>query len=369
MVNSIDFDENENPNFIDGCNIEGKQGSYIKGKDVIHLDAPEIYFPQNAPLDTEKRELYDILNELFQSGGEGGEWQPPASWIPVPEPGAYDIYMLVQVLIPNKQISIYLADYQGDAGKGAVTYDWGDGTIDIPPPHGDPPSYVIPTHTYAEAGQYLIHLTGSANAYFLRNWDFDDRKFNRGIAGLIIKTGSEIAFRSDYYDHQNYSYNYNNFFGDRSFKHIKIMHPKGVPAEKRETGYFASCAELQKLELVKKISGELTQYTFQECYALKKINDFIDCENVSKIGKYAFANCYRLEDIDFPNCTEITTDAFSQCYNLIRANLPSCTTIGDYGFSQCYNLQKITTADDCAYGKSCFQNCYSLYPRPDGSTN
>ena len=50
-----------------------KKGVHINGKEIIFLDAPEICFPENAPLITEKRELYDILNELFQSGSGGGD--------------------------------------------------------------------------------------------------------------------------------------------------------------------------------------------------------------------------------------------------------------------------------------------------------
>ncbi|MCM1328362.1 MAG: hypothetical protein NC253_02890, partial [Ruminococcus sp.] len=98
MVRSFEFGENENPNFIDMCVFEEenpeaeetesgdenseteevpaaveKEGVYIKGRDVIVLDAPEIRFPKTAPLDTEKRELYEILNELFQDGSGGGD--------------------------------------------------------------------------------------------------------------------------------------------------------------------------------------------------------------------------------------------------------------------------------------------------------
>ncbi|MDE5740835.1 MAG: hypothetical protein K2H90_00130, partial [Oscillospiraceae bacterium] len=61
-----------------------EEGVHIKGKDVIFLDTPKIRFPENASLNyTDKRELYDILNELFQ-GGEGGgdDWNPPD----IPEP-------------------------------------------------------------------------------------------------------------------------------------------------------------------------------------------------------------------------------------------------------------------------------------------
>lgn len=43
-VANFDFKENENPNFIDMCSVNEKYGVYIKGKDVVFLDAPEICF-------------------------------------------------------------------------------------------------------------------------------------------------------------------------------------------------------------------------------------------------------------------------------------------------------------------------------------
>lgn len=295
------------------------------------------------------------------SGKPSDDWQPPSWWIPVPEPEPYEVYILIQVENAGKRFNFRLDNEQGDAGMGTIHCDWGDGTEQD---YGMGPS---PSHTYTETGQFLIHITGDGNAFFLSGWSFNDNSNgSRDFVGLIIKTGTNIAFRTDYYDNNNY--NYDALFASKSFKYIKIMHPSGIPTEKRY-GYFMNCYSLQKLELAKRISGELSQYTFQNCYSLKNFDRFIDYNSVTKIGNYAFSNCYALQKIDFSSCTEIILSAFAQCYNLIRANLPSCTAIGDYGFSQCYNLQEITTADNCTYGNRCFQNCYSLYPRPDGSTN
>ena len=50
-----------------------RNGYMMQGEEMVFLNAPEIYFPEDAPLSTEKRELYDILNELFQGGEEGGD--------------------------------------------------------------------------------------------------------------------------------------------------------------------------------------------------------------------------------------------------------------------------------------------------------
>lgn len=302
-----------------------------------------------------------VGKKKWGNGAVVDDWQPPDWWIPVPEPEPYDVYILIQVENAGKKFTLRLGDQRDDAGMGTVHYDWGDGTEEIYTYGPDP------SHTYTETGQYLIHVTGDENAYFLRYWNFNDSNNGyRDIVGLIIKTGSEIAFRTDYWDANNRAYD--NLFTAKSFKHIKIKHPKGVPAEKK-ADYFAQCHNLQKIELAKKISGNLQNRLFVNCYALKNLNQFIDCDNITGIGEFAFGYCYRLDDVDFPSCTEVGKDAFYQCHNLIRAEMPNCTHIDDSAFGLCHNLQEIDVANNCTFGTNCFQNCYSLYPRPDGSVN
>lgn len=289
------------------------------------------------------------------------DWQPPEWWIPVPEPGEYDIYILIQVIKPGVKFQLTLGDSLGDSGRGTVHYDWGDGTEDIL----DQEHFIPPKHAFAEAGQYLIHITGDGNAYFFRNLTFMDKS---EIVGLIIKTGSKIAYRIDYYDEKNYSYDA--LFAGKSFKYIKAMHPDGLPFKNATADYFTNCYGLNKIELAKKISGDLPKYTFYGCQALKNLKQFsIDCENITSVGLYAFADCYQLENINFPNCTSIEEYAFDDCRGLMSVNIPSCTAVDNYGFTACYNLQEFIAADGCTFGTSCFQNCYSLYPRPDGSIN
>lgn len=292
---------------------------------------------------------------------ETDDWSPPEWWIPVPEPGEYDIYILIQVIKPGVKFQLTLGDSLGDAGVGTVHYDWGDGTEDI----SDQEHWSIPNHAFAEAGQYLIHITGDGNAYFFRNLTFRDKA---EIVGLIIKTGSKIAYRIDYYDERNYSYDA--LFAGKSFKYIKAMHPDGLPFKNATANYFSSCYGLNKIELAKKISGDLPDYIFASCYALKNLNQFsIDCENITSVGKYAFGDCNRLENVNFPCCTLVQDQAFNNCRNLIYANFSNCTAVGNYGFAWCYNLQEFIVADNCTYGSNCFNGCNSLYPRPDGSVN
>lgn len=367
MVTNFEFDENENPNFVDGCNIKGKQGSYIKGKDVIHLDAPEICFPKDAPLkNTEKRELYSILDELFQGGGEGGDWQPPEDWIPVPEPEDYDIYALLYIRDSGYnafKIAFTLQGLDDESGyysHGTFFCDWGDGEAD---------NYKSPkTHTYAASGLYLVHIIGSETAKYINLYSEFISKL------LIFKSGNEIICNST-------------FSGANSLVYVKINNSSAINLNQRY--FFNQNYALKKIDINNINAAAIGDTAFFNCYALdfKDINfancasidrqSFGNCHNlktisfpnVTSVGESAFTNCYGLEHISLPNCTSVGDSAFRQCFNLKTISLPNCTSIGAQVFLQCHNLQEIVVAEDCVFGTNCFASCYSLYPRPDGSIN
>ncbi len=360
-----------------------KEGVQIKGRDVIYLNAPEICFPENAPLkNTEKRELYAILDELFQlePGGGDDDWQPPEWWIPVPEPGDYDIYILLQAYTDNygygKEFKYMLGrETDGYIGYGHVHCDWGDGT------ENDYYEKGYPQHTYTEDGQYLIHITADENTTFCKG------DANNQARWLIFKSGAKMTFFCDDFDKNNRYYIMYTFGGKYS-KHIKINHPKGVPLDKRND-FFSFCQSLQKLEMNQIKPENIADGTFSRCYALKSFP--IDFDNITSVGKNAFSECSLnklhmenclsidhgafasnytdLETVVLPNCKSIGNSAFASCYRLKSVYAPKCTFIDNSAFVSCYNLQEIVVADDCTFGTNCFANCYSLYPRPDGSTN
>ena len=62
-------------NFIDlYYNEENKsEGIEIRGKNAVFLNSPAVLLYPEADLPTESRDLIEILNELFQSGNEGGD--------------------------------------------------------------------------------------------------------------------------------------------------------------------------------------------------------------------------------------------------------------------------------------------------------
>lgn len=297
-----------------------EEGTQIKGKDFIYLNAPAIEFPENASLhNTDKRELFAILDELFQDGGGGGdEWQTPANWIPVPEPEPYDIYILILATrsgYGNTGMNFELMlgrESDNGIGYGNIFCDWGDGTVT------DYNGMGYPQHTYTEEGQYLIHIVADENSSCWRS------SSDNQAAWQIVKTGANIAFVTDY-NEQNGYYPYGNLFPNKNYlKYVQINHPKGLPTSTKDS-LFQGCNALRKIDLKKKISGNILRYTFQNCYGLSDFDEILNGDEIKSIG--------------------------------------------DYAFQGCYNLQKITVAQDCTFGTNCFQNCYSLYPRPDGSVN
>lgn len=312
----------------------------------------------DIPLDTDAQDFAGAINELKKLSEEGGgdDWQPPAEWIPVPEPGEYDIYVLVWVTNTSNSFEISLRNSETDSGgMGAVYCDWGDGTETSYPAEFYWGGTV--SHKFNETGQYLIKIVTSANLNVMR--------FSRttNCYWQIIKTGDNILFFSDI----TISYGLPLAKHTR-LKYIKVNNAKGLPFDKTNS-YFDSNYALEKIELKKPMSGDV----LDECFQFGDFTDLsqmsIDGTSVTNVGKYAFRSCHALKKIVLPNCTEIGFYAFGECYNLREIILPNCTTIGGDAFYRCYNLQKIVVAENCTFGSDCFRECYSLYPRPDGSTN
>ena len=83
--------------------------------------------------------------------------------------------------------------------------------------------------------------------------------------------------------------------------------------------------------------------------------------SASSVGSYAFAYCYSLTTVSFPNCSSIGANAFYSCSNLTAVSFPNCTSISGYAFGGCRTL---TTANfpNCLIigGTYAFFSCVSL---------
>ena len=110
-----------------------------------------------------------------------------------------------------------------------------------------------------------------------------------------------------------------------------------------------------------------------------KVNDIINKSvttytnsKVGIIGQYAFYNCNKLADADFPKATTIDNCAFSYCHMLANINIPLATKIGSKAFSHCYSLVKIFISQKdsvCTHYSDAFTNCYHILGTTDSTYN
>lgn len=373
-VRPKDYSENDkNQSFTECCTVIVKttddsgntseteeNGCIIQGEEMIYLNAPKIYPSKDTPLLTEAPDIIGAINEVFLLGSGDDDWQPPADWLPIPEPEEYDIYVLVWVTNTDNNFNLELANNNGEDPAGTFSFDWGDGTVtSIPYPGGDNWTPSI-SHIFEKTGQYLIKIV-VPESYNVLHY-----QRTKNCYWQIIKTGSGVQFYSDYIDNNA---SYNRPLSDHlRLKYIKVNHAKGLPFDK-ENYYFEDDNALRKITLQKKMSGDV----LDSCFQFGSFSNFeqisFDSSATTQIGRYGFRGCKLLKRADFPNCVSVGNYAFADCSALTEINLPNCTLIGDNAFSGCINLQKITVADGCTYGSGCFQSCYSLFPRPDGSVN
>ena len=95
--------------------------------------------------------------------------------------------------------------------------------------------------------------------------------------------------------------------------------------------------------------------------------------NVRTIGQYAFYNCNKLTDADFPKATTVDSYAFSYCSMLASINIPLAKQIGSYAFSSCYSLVKVFISQKdgvCALTNTgIFNDCYHILGTKDSTYN
>lgn len=311
------------------------------------------------------------------SGGSGDDWHPPADWLTVPEPGPWEVYLLLLV----KKTLQYGVDFESpiinDQTVGGLIIDWGDGTVENF--EGQPWRVQRHQHNYANPGQYLIKITAESNSCFFFDKYIDSYSDYDGV--LIAKLGENIEIcarnSSGYTSIRSYALNssltsyvsikrpYESFpdslfYGCQSLKKFKATLPISIIPN----DFFQNNRTLRDTGFDFSKILKVGNYAFQSCYTLTKLN-MPEC---TLVGEYSFGNCYGLKKAYLPNCTSIGNHAFEYCYNLTEIYAPNCTSVGDGAFMYC-NLEKVTFAENCTFGKNAFAYCYAFYPRPDGSTN
>lgn len=82
--------------------------------------------------------------------------------------------------------------------------------------------------------------------------------------------------------------------------------------------------------------------------------------NISRVGEYAFANCYNLNSVELPNCTTILQNAFYICKGLSTVVLQNCSGIYACAFQSCSSLKNISLPMCNSLAQSAFAFCDTL---------
>ena len=278
-------------------------------------------------------------------GGGDDDWQPPADWLPVPDPEPYEMYFLVEVTnLLAAEIEIHLCDPENNyQGFGPLKVDWGDGTVENYEgyPTGQMWSYLI--HEYTEQGQFLIKINASEQSCCLNN-------LRKNPITLIMKLGDEICVTSDAVHIENsFSYQYR-------LHYVKLSGKNGL-----YKSAFKHCYALRKIDIKNPLSN-IQEYCFERCYRLKKL----DFSNTEIIENSALADT-GITSIEAPNCKSIGDYGVNSCRYLDKIIVPLCETVGTSSFTNDYSLSEAVFAENCTFGSGSFASCYNLYPHPDGS--
>ena len=83
-------------------------------------------------------------------------------------------------------------------------------------------------------------------------------------------------------------------------------------------------------------------------------------ESVDAVGDVAFAHCYALTTISFPQCSIIGAHAFQYCSALTAASFPQCTSIGTSAFYNCTALATASFPQCTSIGTNAFVYCSAL---------
>lgn len=282
-------------------------------------------------------------NKIINSKDD--DWKPPDWWIPVPEPSDYDVYFLVQVNNPPKQIQFELArPDDANTGYGNHSIDWGDGIVTNYEEVNHWNSYHY--HTYNAIGQYLIKISADSNSCFLQS-------ISTNIL-LIAKFGAEIVLNNDEISGKDY-HTQISFRSTRGLHWVVIKNRYGLPRKQA----FENCDQLRRVDIA--VPPSVIPYgTFLKCKQLKKF----DFSTVTTIESMAFYES-GFEKVNVPFCISVGDNAFNECHGLTSVNMPLCTSAGDSAFSQCYQLRETVFAEDCTFGNYCFEDCYCLYSSSD----
>lgn len=317
------------------------------------------------------------LRALMESSGGGGddEWTYPASWIPMPEPNEYEIYLLIEVTSQQLSFSINVGYYTNgsiNSDIGRLFIDFGDGTT--ADSTGYDPDYTsgefwITGHKYEYPGQYLVKVICT---------EYSSLFYGVSVPRVLaIKAGNRIMLRAGdvskgeteqglpiYYMHNMQYLKFNGEYGIRL-----------------DDGFGPYLQKIDTILMPTQLENTTAHFLFETPVSSFDFSNFITFEHEivnTRLRKIIMPNCIELkggnnriiknvtlEIIEMPLITDIPEWFFSENKTLKRFYAPNCTHVGAYAFSGCYSLTDITLAENCEIENTAFNNCpFNQYTRP-----
>ena len=147
---------------------------------------------------------------------------------------------------------------------------------------------------------------------------------------------------------------------DSVFEGCESLNSLSIPDSVMSYGnYTFSGTALQEFILTDQIQ-KIGKCLFKNCFALQK---FQWNNVITTVPQETFLGCVQLKEVKIPNVvTVIDSQAFEKCAALPSITLPKClTTIGASAFLDCASLEGITIPDGVrTLGKLAFKNCKAL---------
>lgn len=110
---------------------------------------------------------------------------------------------------------------------------------------------------------------------------------------------------------------------------------------------------------ITEISSDITvigYYAFSNCDKLVNVN----FPNVVTISGYGFQNCPLIKNASFPKVQGVNGYAFYNCTSLENVDFPSIRTVGNYAFRKCGALTKIDLQQTYNINVYAFYECSNL---------
>lgn len=282
-------------------------------------------------------------------------------------------------LTSNLTQKLYFMQSEADG----VIVDWGDGST----PETFAGSAVVGTtylavqasHTYANAGNYVIRLTASDGVTWQPGNGYAAPLSGYGFLGASIgKAAGNTPELTAFVFGAGCKAGASMFGGCSSLQTVQI------PEDTTTIGAcaFYNCTGLISLTIPSSVTYISTS-TFSGCVSLTNIvlpngltnignGAFYGCSSltsivipsgVTSIADQTFQNCTNLESVTIPSgMTQIGTTAFASCVSLDNLVLPNgLTSIGDSAFSGCTSLTSVTIPSSVtSIGSRAFNRCSAL---------